>query len=73
MTLANSLTNVGPIRIKYDRREEVSVRKPIDIGSLQFERWNAFKKEAITRHGKHLTHEEFAKLLLDCCRRMFNT
>ena len=54
------------MRIRGDRSDEISVRKPVDIGIIQFERWNALKKEATKLHGMHLTHESFAKLLLDC-------
>ena len=53
-------------RSRTDRAGEISVRKLVDIGVLQFERWNRLKKEASSHLLNALTHESFAQQLMDC-------
>ena len=44
-------------------REEHGLKKRVDIGVVQFERWNRLKKEASSQELNALTHETFSQRL----------
>ena len=48
---------------------EHSLRKSVEIGVVQFERWNRLKKEASSSLLTAFTHETFSQRLMDCWER----